>query len=101
QNDFGGVGGEIEFTPDAPPFYFLNVGETHYPYMLKGSELPYISGVHGAAKALAVGEDSGGRIANSKDCDSTSFFDADKLRCLHAQQIRCVEYVDRAFDRKS
>jgi hypothetical protein len=98
-NDFSGMVDEIEFTPDAPTFYFLNVGETHYPYMLKGSELPYISGVHGAAKALAAGEDSGGRIANSKGCDSTSFFDADKLRCLHAQQIRCVEYVDRVFAR--
>ena len=98
-NDFSGVVDEIEFTPDRPTFYFLNIGETHYPYMLKGSDLPHISGVHGAAKALAAGEDSGGRVANGKGCDSTNFFDADKLEFLHAQQIRCVEYVDQVFAR--
>lgn len=98
-HDFSRMVDEIEFTPDAPIFYFLNIGETHYPYMLEDSELPHISGVHGAAKALAAGEDSGGRIANSEVCDSTSFFDAEKLRRLHAQQIRCVEYVDQVFAR--
>ena len=98
-NDFSRMVDEIEFTPDAPIFYFLNIGETHYPYMLEDSELPHISGVHGAAKALAAGEDSGGRIANSEVCDNTGFFDAEKLRRLHAQQIRCVEYVDQVFAR--
>jgi hypothetical protein len=100
-NDFSGMVDEIEFTPERPTFYFLNIGETHYPYMMKGPDLPHISGVHGAAKALAAGEDSGGRIANGKGngCNSTGFFDADKLQLLHAQQIRCVEYVDQVFAR--
>lgn len=101
-NDFAGMVDEIEFTPERPTFYFLNLGETHYPYMLKGSDLPHISGVHGAAKALAAGEDSGGRVVangNGKGSDGANFFDADKLQFLHAQQIRCVEYVDQVFAR--
>jgi hypothetical protein len=98
-NDFSGMVDEIEFTPEQPTFYFLNLGETHYPYMLKGSDLPHISGVHGAAKALAAGEDSGGRISSEGNTQTSEFFDSEKLRMLHAQQIRCVEYVDHIFAR--
>jgi Sulfatase len=105
-NDFSGMVDEIEFTPDRPTFFFLNLGETHYPYMLKGSDLPHISGVHGAAKALAAGEDSGGRVAPSNGNGhanghngGANFFDSDKLEFLHEQQIRCVEYVDQVFAR--
>jgi hypothetical protein len=100
-NEFSGMVDEIEFRPDQPTFYFLNIGETHYPYMLKSADLPHISGVHGAAKALAAGEDSGGRLGdrNGHSSGNGSFFDAEKLQFLHAQQIRCVEYVDKVFGR--
>ena len=57
--------------------------------MLKGSDVRHIAFVHGAAKALAAGEDLGGRVVNGKD---DSFFDADKREFLHSQQIRCVKY---------
>jgi hypothetical protein len=93
-NDFGGMVEEITFPSDRPSFYFLNLGETHYPYMLKGNDLPHISGVHGAAKALAAGEDSGGRVTNLNGSENAEFFDAAKLKFLHEQQVRCVEYVD-------
>lgn len=92
-NDFAGMVKEIEFTPDQPHFYFLNLGETHYPYMLDGSKLPHISGVHGAIKSLAKGEDGGGKVGT----DTDSFFDEKALRELHEQQIRCVDYVDEVF----
>jgi arylsulfatase A-like enzyme len=100
-NEFSGMVDEIEFRPDQPTFYFLNIGETHYPYMLKSADLPHISGVHGAAKALAAGEDSGGRLGdrNGHSSGNGSFFDAEKLQFLHAQQVRCVEYVDKVFGR--
>jgi hypothetical protein len=55
--------------------------------------------VHGAAKALAAGEDSGGRVANGQGADGNGFFDGAKLKFLHEQQIRCVEYVDQVFAR--
>ena len=91
-NDFAGMVKEIEFNTDQPRFYFLNLGETHYPYMLDGKSMPHISGVHGAVKSLAKAEDAGGRIDKDND-----FFDADALRALHEQQIRCVDYVDDLF----
>jgi hypothetical protein len=92
-NDFEGMVNEIEFVGDQPHFYFLNLGETHYPYMLDDKSLPHISGVHGAAKALAAGDDAGGRLDGSLD----DYFNADVLRGLHEQQIRCVDYVDELF----
>ena len=51
-NDFSGMIDEITFIDNQPTFYFLNLGETHYPYMLQDEELPHISGVHGVFKHL-------------------------------------------------
>jgi arylsulfatase A-like enzyme len=85
-NDFAGMVEEMAFDDDRPTFYFLNLGETHYPYMLK--ELPVISGVHGVVKRLdddLAKSDLGGKI---------EFFNPAEMRRLHDQQIRCVEYVD-------
>jgi hypothetical protein len=92
-NDFKSMVEEIEFTPGQPSFHFFNLGETHYPYMLSGDDLPHISGVHGAAKQLAQGEDAGGRI-ESNGGGSSDFFGAEQLKALHDQQVRCVEYID-------
>lgn len=81
-NDFAGMVEEIEFPDDEPQYYFLNLGETHYPYML--SDLPRVSGVHGVLKSMD----------GSADGSPESFFDADQMRDLHAQQVKCVEYID-------
>ena len=51
-SDFAGMLKDIEFDEDEPQFYFLNLGETHYPYMLDPASLPHISGVHGVFKHL-------------------------------------------------
>ena len=59
--------------------------------------MPHISGVHGAAKALASGQDAGGKISAEGDNGSADFFGAEKMQFLHEQQIRCVEYVDEIF----
>lgn len=92
-NDFAGIVEDMEFSPDAPSFYFLNLGETHYPYMLDPKSLPHISGVHGIFKRLddirAQGE--GGAVLGE-------FFDAEQMAELHQQQIRCVEYIDGVFE---
>ena len=42
-NDFAGMVDDIAFSTDQPGYYFLNLGETHYPYMLKNDDLPRIS----------------------------------------------------------
>lgn len=83
-NDFAGMVAELEFPDDQPCFYFLNLGETHYPYMLE--DMPIVSGVHGVLKRM---DDNLGASTQEK------FFDADKMQMLHQQQIRCVEYVDK------
>lgn len=87
-NDFAGMVAEIGFPGDQPQFYFLNLGETHYPYMLSGEAMPHISGVHGVFKDLARGGDAGGKIAEA------AFFDAAEMARLHAQQVTCVEHID-------
>lgn len=84
-NDFAGMVEEIEFDEDEPVFHFLNLGETHYPYMLDGSDMPHVSGVHGVFKRMD--DDMG---ADHVD----EFFDQAQMEMLHGQQIKTVEYVD-------
>jgi hypothetical protein len=88
-NDFAGMIDEMEF-PDEPHYYFLNLGETHYPYMLSGDNLPHISGVHGALKAM---DDTAVATAGKQS------FDAGQMEMLRQQQIKCVEYVDGQIGR--
>ena len=86
-NDFATMVEEMEFPEDEPQYYFLNLGETHYPYMLSGADLPHISGVHGAIKSL--GKDT---PAAPQRIDEA--FNPEQLKMLHKQQIKCVEYID-------
>lgn len=87
-NNFAGMVEEIEFPEDQPQYYFLNLGETHYPYMLSGDNLPHISGLHGALKAMGVDE----RASGPHVLDAS--FDPQQLQMLHQQQVKCVEYLD-------
>lgn len=82
--DLPGIVDSIEISSPQPHFFFLNVGETHYPYMLPPESLPHVSGVHGVLKRM---DDDG---VDSSDV----MFDPEKMEFLHAQQVRCVEYVD-------
>jgi hypothetical protein len=86
-NDFATMVEEMEFPDDEPQYYFLNLGETHYPYMLSGDDLPHISGVHGALKSL-------GKEASSGRQSIEATFKPEQMKSLHQQQIRCVEYID-------
>ncbi|HEY0913234.1 MAG TPA: sulfatase-like hydrolase/transferase [Solimonas sp.] len=88
-NDFAGMVREIDFYDDEPQFYFLNLGETHYPYMLDGKDLPHISGVHGVFKHM---DDNMGEGSEDK------FFDDEQMKSLHKQQIKTVEYVDTVLE---
>lgn len=81
--DFAGMIDQIEFPPDRPLFCFLNLGETHYPYMLDDASLPRVSGVHGVCRSLG-----------DSSSPAAAFFDEATLGRLHQQQVRCVEHVD-------
>jgi arylsulfatase A-like enzyme len=83
-NNFAGMIDEMEFPDDEPHYYFLNLGETHYPYMLDGKNLPHISGLHGALKSMDQAEATAGKQG----------FDPGQMQMLRLQQIKCVEYVD-------
>ena len=85
-NDFAGMIEEMEFPDDEPHYYFLNLGETHYPYMLSAENLPHVSGVHGVLKAMGNEAEVATNTAQS--------FDPELMKMLHGQQVKCVEYVD-------
>ncbi len=95
-NDMAAMLDRLEFSPERPSFYLLNVGETHYPYALPDEDpgqWPRISGVHGVFKHL----DSTGEQPHPEQPEE--FFDATALRELQARQIRAVDYLDGLFAR--
>jgi len=95
-NDFKGMIEEIDFIDDKPSFYFLNLGETHYPYMLSDKNLPHISGVHGVFKNMddfVIHEDDAGKY------DAGNFFSHPEMQRLNQQQIKTVEYCDEQFEK--
>jgi membrane-anchored protein YejM (alkaline phosphatase superfamily) len=59
--------------------------------MLEDDDLPHISGVHGVFKGLAKDEMATSAIKTGED----EFFDDAAMKALHAQQVTCVEYVDK------
>ncbi len=89
-NDFAGMIEDIECDPDEPSYYFLNLGETHYPYMLSGEDLPHVSGVHGALKRMGSKDATQVATAGIRD-----FFTPERFESLHRQQVTCVEYIDK------
>lgn len=89
-NDFAGMVEEIEFSDSQPGYFFMNLGETHYPYMLKDENLPIISGVHGVVKGMDAAIARTGDLPEEED----QFFSSEDMAALHDQQVRCVEYID-------
>jgi arylsulfatase A-like enzyme len=89
-HDLPGMLDRLEFPDDRPSFYLLNVGETHYPYSFDGddgSQLPHISGVHGAVKRL------------HQETDSEIPFSAADMADLRQRQVRSAAYVDGLLER--
>lgn len=92
-NDFSAMIDKLEFSADQPSFYFLNIGETHYPYSLPGEsteDLPILHGVHGVFKHM--GDEA---KANSEG----DFFNMDTLRGMQEKQRTNVEYLDGLFEK--
>lgn len=89
-NDFAGMVAEMQFSDSQPSYHFLNLGETHYPYMLKDENLPRISGVHGVVKGMDEAIQRSGDVMDKDE----RFFSAEDMVALHEQQVRCVEHID-------
>jgi hypothetical protein len=92
-NDMAAMLDGMSFDDEAPSFYLLNVGETHYPYALPDEDpslWPRISGVHGVFKHLDERDQHG---------DPVEFFDQTRLRELHGRQVDAVRYIDTVMAR--
>jgi hypothetical protein len=91
-NDMRAMLPKLDFSEEAPTFWLLNTGETHYPYALPGEppgEWPRISGVHGVFRhldELIVG----GKLPRAR----RGTFSASKLAALRGRQIAAVRYLD-------
>jgi hypothetical protein len=95
-NDMRAMLSRLTFAGDAPSFYLLNIGETHYPYALPGepeTEWPRIHGVHGVFKHLDTIV-AGGKLRRSR----AKTFDRGKLRVLRQRQVEAVRYLDGVIE---
>ena len=95
-NDMRAMLRDMNFSEEAPSFYLLNVGETHYPYALPDEppgQWPQISGVHGVFKHLDE-HIVGGKLRGSRK----RLFDRRKLADLRERQIGAVKYLDTVVE---
>ncbi len=94
-NDLGVILKNLNFRDDRPSFFFINTGETHYPYLLPGEsaeDLPHLSGVHGVFKSLDEFLRRPGEFI--KDRREEEFFTPEQFRALRDKQIVCAEHLD-------
>jgi Sulfatase len=96
-NDMLAMLDKMEFRSGEPSFYFLNVGETHYPYALPSEPQdlwPRISGVHGVFKHL---DDHvvGGKLSRTR----MKMFDRGRLEELRQRQIAAIQYLDTVVEK--
>jgi hypothetical protein len=95
-NDLGQVFDKLAFKPDQPSFFFINTGETHYPYLLPGEtaeDLPHISGVHGVFKSLDEFLKQPGEFLEGRKEDE--FFTPEQFKAFYDKQVVCVEHLDK------
>jgi hypothetical protein len=94
-NDLGRIFQELRFRDDQPSFFFINTGETHYPYLLPGEtadDLPHISGVHGVFKHLDDFLKNPSEFLEDRKQDE--FFTPEQFKAFYEKQIVCVEHLD-------
>jgi hypothetical protein len=97
-NDLGQILDQLAFRDGQPSFFFINTGETHYPYLLPGetaADLPHISGVHGVFKSLDNFLKNPAAALEGRKADE--FFTPDQFHAFHDKQIVCVEYLDQVL----
>jgi arylsulfatase A-like enzyme len=98
-NDFNAMIEKLDCDQKQPSFYFLNVGETHYPYTLpfeSAENLPRIHGVHGVFKHM---DDFAIESNQSSEGKNERFFCSDEMLEMRNKQKRNVEYLDRLFEK--
>jgi arylsulfatase A-like enzyme len=99
-NDLQAIIDRLQFRDDQPSFFFINTGETHYPYLLPGEkaeDLPHISGVHGVFKSLDEFLKNPGEFLEDRQEDE--FFTPEQFRAFYDKQVACVEHLDQVVGR--
>jgi len=99
-NDLQAIFDRLEFRSDRPTFFFINTGETHYPYLLPGEtagDLPHLHGVHGVFKSLDEFLKNPGQFIHDRGEDE--FFTAAQFRAFYDKQVACVEHLDAVVGR--
>ena len=95
-NDFSAIIDKMTFDKSQPSFYFVNVGETHYPYNIPGEEMPdFLKGPDSVFRHS--GDNLSFEQRNAMKPDELYFMD--KMRALQDKQIKNVEYLDSLFDK--
>ena len=95
-NDLQAILDKLQFRDDQPSFFFINTGETHYPYLLPGEkadDLPHISGVHGVFKSLdEFLKNPGGFVKERRE---EKFFNTEQFAAFYEKQIANTEHLDK------
>jgi hypothetical protein len=92
-NNLAAIVDRLSFS-ETPAFFFINAGETHYPYALPGEDataMPRIAGLHGVWRDL---DDFLRRPGTSGVTGTDGAFDVGRLRPLWEKQVACIEYLD-------
>lgn len=98
-NDFSAIIDQLKFEPLQPSFYFINVGETHYPYNLPGETMDdYVKGLKSVFRhhGDAILSD---RSDDQSEMTSDSLYFMDKMKELQDKQVKNVAYLDTLFEK--
>ncbi|MCO6430859.1 MAG: metalloenzyme [Deltaproteobacteria bacterium] len=94
-DDFGAIVDQVTFDSRQPSFYFINVGETHYPFTVAGEKAPEL--LKGPSGVFRHEGDYGVNGCDSSNPDEIYFMD--RMKALHDKQIKNVEHLDALFEK--
>lgn len=97
-DDFESMVGEIGFSPSAPSFYFLNVGEAHYPYGIPKDQLPSLNGDGGVFRRLGDPAPVTAPVTGG-EAMAERYFNTKHLVLFRERQIAAIEHVDALMGR--
>lgn len=97
-DDFEGMIETIHFPPGSLCFYFLNLGEAHYPYRIPKEELPPLDGEGGVFRRNGDPE-PGTPPLSGGEAWAERYFNTRHLALFRERQIEAIEHVDRLMGR--
>lgn len=104
-DDFESIVDMMKFDPSTPSYYFVNVGETHYPYSIKGVDAhDFVKGQHSVFSKEVLsyfgdGMAAAGVEAKLAGMPTEQIYDMSKMEALRQKQIHNVEQLDALFEK--